>query len=92
MVVDCCYDKGANCLAPMDNCISTLIYQKSQRPLGQPPIPFHGNSVPELAHPTTAERDLSARGQDLQHWTRDEMLQTAEELEDAGRLDQSMEW
>jgi tetratricopeptide (TPR) repeat protein len=31
-------------------------------------------------------------GNELQHWTRDQMLQTAEELDDAGNLEQAIEW
>ena len=45
-------------------------------------LPFHSVA---LSHVHSSENDI-------QHWTRDEMLQAAEELEDAGKLEQSIGW
>ncbi len=49
-------------------------------------IPFHDSS--SGAESTFSDNHSS----DVQHWTRDEMLHAAEELEDAGRLEQSIGW
>lgn len=55
-------------------------------------LPFHSNA---LFHAPSSQVDASfsdINSNDVQHWTRDEMLQAAEELEDAGRLEQSIGW
>ncbi len=44
-----------------------------------------GSSVTDGDYPDTHSNEIT-------HWTRDEMLQAAEELEDAGRLEQSIGW
>ena len=55
-------------------------------------LPFQSNA---LFHENSTESEghySDTHSNDVQHWTRDEMLQAAEELEDAGRLEQSIEW
>lgn len=57
-------------------------------------LPFQTNA-PHLSNDADSDIDglnISANSQDLQHWKRDDMLQMAEDLEDAGRLEQAIEW
>lgn len=55
-------------------------------------LPFHFNTLSH-AHSSESEAPYSdTLANDVQHWTRDEMLQAAEELEDAGKLEQSIGW
>ncbi len=55
-------------------------------------LPFQSNALSH-ANSTESEAPYSdTLSNDVQHWTRDEMLQAAEELEDAGKLEQSIGW
>ena len=53
--------------------------------------PTATSTLPFEAHSTEALR-LNASPNEAQQWTRDDILQMAEELEDAGHLEQAIEW
>ena len=61
----------------------------------EPNIPDEASLVPSTVatlpfHPNALRSDAGSN--EVQKWTRDEMLQAAEELEDEGRLEQSIGW
>ena len=55
-------------------------------------IPFQSNALFDSPSSQVEATLSDINSNDLQHWTRDEMQQAAEELEDAGRLEQSIGW
>jgi tetratricopeptide (TPR) repeat protein len=55
-------------------------------------LPFQASNHAEPALGDDEPSSYPSASVDLQHLTRDDMLQAAEELEDAGRLEQSIGW
>jgi tetratricopeptide (TPR) repeat protein len=55
-------------------------------------LPFQSNTASRFASHENIVSPSDANANDIKNWTRDELLQTAEELEDAGRLEQSIGW
>ncbi len=65
---------------------------ESDRNHGASTLPFRSSSLACVVANQIEDRLSEANSDDLQNWTRDEMIQAAEELEDAGRLEQSIGW
>ena len=55
-------------------------------------LPFQSNTASRFALHENEGSPSEANADDIKNWTRDELLQAAEELEDAGRLEQSIGW
>jgi len=55
-------------------------------------LPFQSPALAHQAAKEIEDRYPQTNSDDLQNWTRDEMIQAAEELEDAGRFEQSIGW
>ncbi len=55
-------------------------------------LPFLSNTASRFASHENEDSGSEANADDIKNWTRDELLQAAEELEDAGRLEQSIGW
>jgi len=55
-------------------------------------LPFHSVANHQSQRGDTADLISDSQSNEVQHWTRDEMLQAVEELEDAGRLEQAIGW
>lgn len=67
---------------------SSSASEQATLPFPSIPSPFSRSMAADEASDTL----IAAKSNDLQHWTRDDMLHMAEEFEDAGRLEQSIEW
>ena len=55
-------------------------------------LPFQSNTASRFVLHENEGSPSEANADDIKNWTRDELLQAAEELEDAGRLEQSIGW
>ena len=55
-------------------------------------LPFQPAVSPNSNLDNVDDRYSQTNADELRNWTRDEMMQAAEELEDAGRLEQSIGW
>lgn len=55
-------------------------------------LPFQSSVQSHAASMDSEAIYSDTHANEVQHWTRDEMLQAAEELEDAGNLEQSIGW
>ncbi len=55
-------------------------------------LPFQSMALSNAVSIATDGVSSDSQSTEITHWTRDEMLQAAEELEDAGRLEQSIGW
>ena len=55
-------------------------------------LPFQSMGLSNAVSIATDGVYSDSQSNEITHWTRDEMLQAAEELEDAGRLEQSIGW
>ncbi len=64
----------------------------SDRHCSSSTLPFHFSSHAGVAAIDIDDRFSETISDDLRNWTRDEMIHAAEELEDAGRLEQSIGW
>jgi len=55
-------------------------------------LPFQSNPLSRFASHENDGSQADTNADDIKNWTRDELIQAAEELEDAGRLEQSIGW
>ncbi len=55
-------------------------------------LPFQSMALSNAVSIATDGVCFDSQSNEITHWTRDEMLQAAEEVEDAGRLEQSIGW